>query len=110
MRDSTTRYLEQAAELGRRMGFLARREVSDSLLRVRLDDAYQPRVDLLWSLLLSVAQSRGDEVRAGFQFFRESMRSDPAIPVRPGGCFPKRSNQIALDWQVEADRTGIPPK
>src|SRR3954470_23762375 len=58
MRDSTDRYLQQAAELGRLMGFSARREVSDSLLRVRLDDAYQPRVDLLWSLPLSEPQTR----------------------------------------------------
>src|SRR5262249_43315465 len=40
------------ASLGDRLGFHATREVSDSILRLRLDDAYQPRIDLMWSLPL----------------------------------------------------------
>lgn len=38
------------------MGFLASQDVSDSLLRVRLDDAYRPRVDPLWNLPLAQPQ------------------------------------------------------
>jgi len=52
MRQTTKDLHCQLVKLGRALGFEARREVSDSLLRLRLDDAYQPRIDMLWSLPL----------------------------------------------------------
>jgi hypothetical protein len=42
----------RTANLGEALGFVVTREVSDSLLRLRLDDAYRPRIDLLWSVPL----------------------------------------------------------
>jgi len=42
--------------LGRALGFHVEHEVSNSLLAVRLDAAYQPRIDLLWSLPLAEHQ------------------------------------------------------
>jgi hypothetical protein len=41
------------AEVGESLGFAVRTEVSDSLLRLRLlNEAYRPRIDRLWSVLL----------------------------------------------------------
>jgi len=42
----------RAAGLGKALGCVVTREMSDSLLRLRLDDTYRPRIDLLWSLAL----------------------------------------------------------
>jgi hypothetical protein len=42
----------RVADLGKGLGFVVTREVSDSLLRLWLDDTYRPRIDLLWSLAL----------------------------------------------------------
>jgi hypothetical protein len=48
-----TREIHQcAANLGEALGFVVTREVSDSLLRLRLDQAYRPHIDLLWSVPL----------------------------------------------------------
>lgn len=44
---------ERLDTLGHALGFEVTTEVSDSVLRLRLDEAYRPRVDLLWSLRLS---------------------------------------------------------
>jgi hypothetical protein len=38
--------------LGKALGFVVAGEVRDSLLRLRLDDTYRPRIDLMWSLAL----------------------------------------------------------
>lgn len=42
----------RAADLGKALGFVVTREVSDSLLCLWLDEAYRPRIDLMWSLAL----------------------------------------------------------
>jgi hypothetical protein len=43
---------QRVADLGEVLGFVVTSEVSDSLLRLRLDEAYRPRIDLLWSVAL----------------------------------------------------------
>jgi hypothetical protein len=54
-----TRTIHDSFEsIGLSLGFEVRREVSNSVLALRLDKAYQPRVDLMWSLGLSPGQSR----------------------------------------------------
>ena len=58
MNPQTRRIHNNAAALGKLLGFRAEQEVSTSLLSLRLYDAYHPRIDLLWSLPLSVAQRR----------------------------------------------------
>lgn len=58
MNQQTKRIHDNAETLGKLLGFRAEREVSTSLLSLRLDDAYHPRIDLLWSLPLSVEQRR----------------------------------------------------
>ena len=45
------------ADLGRRIGFEPTFEVSHSPLALRLDDAYTPRVDVMWSLPITDTQS-----------------------------------------------------
>lgn len=43
-------------DLGSHLGFMVDREVSSSLLSFRLNNAYQPRIDLMWSLPLDEAK------------------------------------------------------
>jgi hypothetical protein len=51
---STSEIHNRARALGESLGFTVTTEVSDSLLRLRLgEEAYRPRVDLLWSIPLS---------------------------------------------------------
>jgi hypothetical protein len=52
MRDATKIIHQSIAALGKALGFVVTHEVSDSLLRLRLDEAYRPRIDLLWSVPL----------------------------------------------------------
>jgi len=59
MKASTRQTHEHVATIGQAIGFTVGREVSDSLLKVRLDEAYQPRVDLLWSVPLDNKQRAG---------------------------------------------------
>jgi hypothetical protein len=49
---------KRAAQLGHALGFDVSREVSDSLLRLRLDKCYRPRIDLLWSLPLDTEKCK----------------------------------------------------
>ena len=58
MNPHTKRIHDNAETLGKLLGFRAEQEVSTSLLSLRLDGAYHPRIDLLWSLPLSVSQRR----------------------------------------------------
>jgi len=58
MRLTTKDIHDQVAELGIRLGFHPTREVADSILRLRLDDAYRPRIDLMWSLPLDEPKQR----------------------------------------------------
>jgi len=50
MRASTKKIHNKLQKLGKDMGFIAEQEVSTSLLSLRLPEAYQPRIDLMWSL------------------------------------------------------------
>src|SRR5262245_3864747 len=56
MRSTTARIHNQVGSLGEALGFKVSREVNDSVLRLRLDDAYQPCVDLMWSVPLDEAK------------------------------------------------------
>lgn len=58
MRDSTKIVHHQLEKLGLMLGLVPSREVANSVLSLRLDDAYQPVVDLMWSLQLSAIQSQ----------------------------------------------------
>jgi hypothetical protein len=58
MRLDTREIQDSFQTIGRRLGFEVREEVSNSVLALRLDKAYQPRVDLMWSLDLRPAQSQ----------------------------------------------------
>lgn len=56
MRAETARIHGRLTSLGESVGFLATREVNDSVLSLRLEEAYRPRVDLMWSLTLEPMQ------------------------------------------------------
>jgi hypothetical protein len=58
MRASTRTIHEHVALLGRNLGFAPTQEVADSILKLRLDRAYQPRIDLMWSLPLDEAKRK----------------------------------------------------
>jgi len=53
---STKKIHANLTSLGQRLGFAVTKEVDDSLLRVRLDEGYRPRIDLMWSLALTDTQ------------------------------------------------------
>src|SRR5579859_7060192 len=57
MKSSTRAIHEQVESLGRALHLEVRREVSDSVLALRLEKAYQPRADVLWSIALTDAQA-----------------------------------------------------
>src|SRR5437868_2733602 len=57
MKDSTSSFHHQLEKLGTVLGFEARREVANSVLALRLDGAYHPVVDLMWSRPLTTAQA-----------------------------------------------------
>ena len=56
MHEHTRHIHDAAASLGELLGFEVEHEVSSSLLALRLDEGYQPRIDLLWSLPFDSAQ------------------------------------------------------
>jgi hypothetical protein len=53
---STKKIHANLSRLGQALGFTVTKEVDDSLLRVRLDEGYRPRIDLMWSLALTDTQ------------------------------------------------------
>ena len=61
---------QDLTRLGEALGFVATREVSDSLLALRLAEGYKPRIDLMWSLEIdeakrgAIAQVTGQGVSA----------------------------------------------
>ena len=56
MKSGTLALHDRLAVLGRSLGFDVEHEVSNSLLAIRLDRAYKPRIDLMWSLPLREQQ------------------------------------------------------
>ena len=66
MNPHTKRIHDNAETLGKLLGFRAEQEVSTSLLSLGLDGAYHPRIDLLWSLPLSVSQTASNRVGIGY--------------------------------------------
>jgi hypothetical protein len=76
----------RVADLGKDLGFVVTREVSDSLLRLRLDDTYKPRIDLLWSLVLD------DQKRQALAWVMERELTDvthlPVVGVEVEGTTP----------------------
>ena len=57
MTPATKRIHADVEALGKALGFETRLEVADSLLALRLDSAYRPRIDLMWSLPLRRQQA-----------------------------------------------------
>lgn len=93
MRASTAGFHRQLEELGRALGFDVRREVSDSVLSLRLDRAYTPRVDLLWSVELSPAQSRAIACVTGAQV--EELTHLPVVGIEVEGTTPTTKTMAA---------------
>lgn len=58
MTPNTRRIHADVEALGKALGFETRREVADSLLSLRLDSSYRPRIDLMWSLPLRRRQAK----------------------------------------------------
>lgn len=58
MKPETDEFHELLRSLGEALGFRATREVNNSVLSLRLDDALKPRSDLLWSRPLEERQTR----------------------------------------------------
>ncbi len=94
MRAATTEIHEQLARLGRALQFQARREVSDSVLALRLDGAYAPRVDLLWSLDLSPKQAEAIAAVTGHDSGR--LTHLPVVGIEVEGTTPT-TKTIAAD-------------
>jgi hypothetical protein len=57
VRAATKNIHDQVVNLGRSLGFEPTREVGGSVLSLRLDGAYLPRADVLWSLRLTPGQA-----------------------------------------------------
>lgn len=57
MTPKTKRIHADVEALGEALGFETHREVADSLLALRLDSSYRPRIDLMWSLPLRRRQA-----------------------------------------------------
>jgi hypothetical protein len=49
---------EKFKQLGDKLGFIVEGEVSDSILRYRINEGYRPRIDIIWSLKLSRFQQK----------------------------------------------------
>jgi hypothetical protein len=56
MKDETDAIHRQLVDLGEALGFVSSREVSKSVLSLRLNAAYRPHIDLMWSLPLNLEQ------------------------------------------------------
>jgi hypothetical protein len=86
MRASTRRIHDQIVTLGRALGFDPTVEVAGTVLSLRLDDAYVPRADVLWSLHLTEAQARALSVVCGAD--RSRLRQLPVVGVEVEGTAP----------------------
>jgi hypothetical protein len=53
MKDATLRLHRDIKNLGLKLNFTVSGEVSDTLLRYRLNEGYRPRIDVIWSMKLS---------------------------------------------------------
>lgn len=84
---------EQIERLGRMLHFEARREVSDSVLALRLDQAYTPRVDLLWSIRLSSAQAQAIGSVAGYD--PTHLQHLPIVGIEVEGTTPTTKTMAA---------------
>ena len=89
MNPQTKRIHDNAETLGKLLGFRAEQEVSTSLLSLRVDGAYHPRIDLLWSLPLSVAQRRAIAWALGVDnAATESINHLPVVGIEIEGTQP----------------------
>lgn len=79
--------------LGKALGFVATREVSDSLLALHLADGYRPRIDLMWSLEIdeakrgAIAQVTGQDVGA--------LRHVPVVGIEVEGSDPTTKTMMS---------------
>ena len=86
MRDSTRRIHEQVVGLGRSLGFEPTREVSGTVLSLRLDDAYLPCADVLWSVRLTETQATA--LAKVTQASADSLRFLPIVGIEIEGTTP----------------------
>ncbi|MDI3291882.1 hypothetical protein [Polyangium sp. 15x6] len=93
MRDRTRQICEEAHQLGLALGFDVRREVSDSVLALRLDGAYTPRVDLLWSVGLSDGQANAIGEVTGHE--PERLLHLPVVGIEVEGTTPSTKTMAA---------------
>jgi len=98
MLDRTKALHDQMVRLGQNLGFVASREVSNSVLSLQLDEAYQPRVDLMWSQELTQGQSSalGDLLRVK----PEKLSHLPLVGIEVEGTAPSTKT-------LEADYANI---
>lgn len=57
MRPRTKAIHDRLVDLGEKLGFNVATEASNSVLSLQIDGAYEPRLDIMWSLPLTSAQS-----------------------------------------------------
>jgi len=93
MRPSTQAIHQQVVALGERLGFIATREVSNSVLSLRLDGAYIPRVDVLWSIPLTTAQAKAVAAVTGEP--AERLQHLPIVGIEIEGTTPTTKTMAA---------------
>lgn len=90
---STSRIHQEIVDLGRKLGFEPTREVSGSVLSLRLDAAYLPRADVLWSLRLAESQARALAAVTGGN--AEQLRDLPIVGIEIEGTTPTTKTMAA---------------
>jgi len=93
MRPSTTEIHQRVEALGRALGFEPTTEVSGTVLSLRLDDAYVPRVDVLWSLCLTEPQA--EALALVTEAPVERLRTLPVVGVEIEGTTPTTKGMAA---------------
>lgn len=77
---------DDAEALGTALGFQVRREVSGSVFALVLDDAYNPRGDLMWSLPLTAKQAKAIAQVTGYE--AEALEHIPIVGIEVEGTTP----------------------
>lgn len=86
MTPETQRIHGDVEAIGKALGFETRREVADSLLALRLDSSYRPRIDLMWSLPLRQRQARAIGWALGADF--KKITHLPVVGIEVEGSAP----------------------
>ena len=93
VRASTKEIHERIATLGRKLGFEPTREVGGSVLSLRLDDAYLPHADVMWSLRLTARQAGALAAVTGAN--ADQLRDLPIVGIEIEGTTPTTKTMAA---------------